>query len=218
MKTISITLYRFEELGRQQQDKALEAFRYINVMDQDWFEFTKDDFCRICKILGIHTEPENISFRGFYSQGDGSTFSSDIDLITFIRGTGQQSWKQIAPALKLDLLPCTCHARVISLIEKGVIDATVKTVSCLGYQLKYESEYDFDRKSKYSNIDNELEKLDSWVEKSMEAVNTFLFKSLQDEYEYQISDQSVQESIEANEYVFTANGKFAGDLLALAND
>lgn len=44
MKTISITLYRFEELGRQQQDKALEEFRYINVMDQDWFEFTKDDF------------------------------------------------------------------------------------------------------------------------------------------------------------------------------
>ena len=218
MKTISITLYQFGELGRHQQDKALEEFRYINVMDQDWFEFTKDDFCRICKILGIHTEPENISFHGFYSQGDGSTFSSVIDLLKFIKGTGQQSWKKIAPALKLDVLPCTCDARVISLIENGVIGASVKTVSCLGYQLKYESEYDLDRKSKYSNIDNELKKLDSWVEQSMEALNTFLFKSLQDEYEYQISHQSVQESIEANEYVFTANGKFAGDLVALAND
>ena len=121
MKTISITLYRFEELGRQQQDKALEEFRYINVMDQDWFEFTKDDFCRICKILGTHTEPENISFQGFYSQGDGSTFSSVIDLLTFIKGTGKQSWKQIAPALTLDILPCTCDARVISLLKKGFL-------------------------------------------------------------------------------------------------
>lgn len=96
MKTINITLYSFSELEKEAQEKATELFRDVNT-DYNWWESKYDDFIGICSSIGIRTSPQEISFRGFYSQGDGSCFVSTIDTLEFIKGISEQAWKSYAP-------------------------------------------------------------------------------------------------------------------------
>lgn len=40
-----------------------------------WYESVFDDFCEICRILGFDVSPSDIRFSGFWSQGDGASFT-----------------------------------------------------------------------------------------------------------------------------------------------
>lgn len=53
----------------------------------------------------------------------------------------------------------------------------------------------------YELVDNLIEALTDF--------NSWIFKSLEKEYEYLMSDESVDESIKANEYEFTEDGERA---------
>lgn len=52
----------------------LDAHRDINV-DHDWYDSVFDDFRQICKILGIEIDAEEPRFSGFWSQGDGASWT-----------------------------------------------------------------------------------------------------------------------------------------------
>ncbi|WP_159471188.1 hypothetical protein [Dyadobacter sp. 3J3] len=67
-----------------------------------------------------------------------------------------------------------------------------------------------------SNIDLALSNLESWFQKTAEELNDYLYKNPQKEYEYVTSEQSVAETIMANEYLFTADGQPAFHLEPLA--
>lgn len=47
------------------------------------------------------------------------------------------------------------------------------------------------------------------VTKALRDFNRWIFRRLQDEYEYLTSDEQVEESIRANEYEFTEDGTIA---------
>ena len=60
---------------------------YIEISPYDgWYEFSIEDFCeRICPHFGLSVCPEDVSFSGFWSQGDGASFTglfylSDVSL------------------------------------------------------------------------------------------------------------------------------------------
>jgi hypothetical protein len=88
-----------------------------------------------------------------------------------------------------------------------------------GYYLTAEQPYDFEnfKKTDFSNIENHLENILCWVKSIGKELNRFLYKSLEREYEDLISDEAVTGAIEANEYVFTSDGKKANKLLQLAD-
>ncbi len=55
MKTVEITLYKYDELPESAKQKALESLRDINVFD-DWHDSIYEDAKRIgCKIRGFDT-------------------------------------------------------------------------------------------------------------------------------------------------------------------
>ena len=49
-------------------------------------------------------------------------------------------------------------------------------------------------------------------------LNRFLYNALMDAFEYCISDKAVEEAIEANEHLFTSDGKLATRLVSLAEE
>jgi len=98
MKIIQLNLYEFAELEETAKEKAIEADRYINV-DYHWWDVIYDDFISICETIGVTVDKKNIFFRGFYSQGDGSGFTADIDLPVLLDGIINQKWKNYAPKL-----------------------------------------------------------------------------------------------------------------------
>ncbi|PWN64120.1 hypothetical protein [Chryseobacterium viscerum] len=216
MKTINVKLYPFSELEKEVREKVLERFRYCNT-HHDWWETEYDDFVSICSLLGITTSPQEIFFSGFWSQGDGSTFASKVDIQQFTKGITQESWRKHAPTLKLNFPPFSFGKRMLNLIESGDIEISIWTEAPnKGYWVKYHSKNELTNHSKtYPNIEQELEKLEDWAEQSMKILNTYLYENLRNSYEYLICDKAVQETIEDNDYLFTANGEHADWLIKL---
>jgi hypothetical protein len=217
MKTIQLNLYEFAELKEAAKEKAIEADRYINV-DYDWWEFIYDDFISICKTIGITIDRKNIFFRGFYSQGDGSGFTADIDLPELLDSIAHQKWKTYAPQLELDLKVPDIDRRVLQLIRAHKLDAAPQIIHPhRAYYVKAELNENLPYSYHgYPLIEKQLDRLEDGLTKIAKVLNRYLYKNLEAEYEYQTEEQAVAATIETNEYWFTADGKKATRLESLA--
>lgn len=88
MKTIEITLYKFNELSEVAQQKAIESLYDINV-DYSWWEFTYDDAKRIgLEITGFDID------RGSYCKGNLINSGSEVaNTIIAEHGAGCDTYK-----------------------------------------------------------------------------------------------------------------------------
>jgi len=219
MKKITITLYRFEELPQATQKKVTEKLSQINADYSFWYEYSYDHFKNLCALLGITIEPKSIHFKGFYSQGDGSSFRADVDFVKLVEGVKNRVWIELMPKSELVIQVPDISPRLFSLIKKGDIDvsANVKAhSSSTGIAARLDWNYSDDKN--FSNIDKAFSNLENWFQNTAETLNGYLYQSLQTEYEYVTGEQSVAETIIANEYLFTADGEPAFHLEALAED
>jgi len=217
MKDISLKLYLFEEMSVEIQQKVIEQHRHVNTM-YNWYEYTFNDFIEVCKIIGITLESKNIFFSGFSSQGDGSTFLAHIEPLKFIHAMNKMAWKTYAPDMELNVAPCPCNARVLSLIERYINTVRFHTRKTLrGYSIQYISDYGFMtyRRENYPNIESELEMLDEWVESILNTLNHYLYQSLETEYDYLVNDNAVRETLISEAHYFIASGEIADHLLNL---
>ena len=71
----TIKTYGFNELSNEAKQVAFVDNSDINVDDFDWYDYTKEDFHSILELIGFYNIDSN--FSGFYSQGDGASFSAD---------------------------------------------------------------------------------------------------------------------------------------------
>jgi len=82
--------YSFEELSPEAQENALENNRDINVDYDGWEDGVTEGFKEDMREIGI--DDIEISFSGFYSQGDGASFTSeDIDTRKLFNAVGIKS-------------------------------------------------------------------------------------------------------------------------------
>jgi len=217
MKTIQLNLYGFKELDEKAKEKALEHFRDTNTY-HEWWDFVYDDFITITADLGVYVEKHTIGFSGFYSQGDGCGFSATVDRKTLLDGIASKAWQAYMSNHELDLSPPAIDGRVLKLVVNKVIELEpriIKRNRCYaviadlgGYPAEETKNHDL----VYGEIDN----LEKWLEAVAVVLNRFLYQSLQDEYEYLTSYATVADAVEANAYLFTADGKFANHLDKLA--
>jgi len=216
MKTINVNLYTYAELDKEAQQKAREHFNGINT-DYSWWEGDYDDFVSVCNTIGIHINAEQISFSGFWSQGDGSSFAAFVDTLAMIKAVSVQAWKAYAPTLELNLEPCPCSKRILALMEKGTIEVDISIERPhRGYWLKHHFDYSWEKVGQaYPNIEKEIGKLEEWASFVLEQMNRYLYYSLQTSYEYLISEQAIAETIESNNYQFTSDGTYADWLMKL---
>jgi hypothetical protein len=217
MKTIQIKLYEFAELDEKGKDKALKELSDINV-DYDWYEPIFYDFQAIVKTLGITLTINHIHFSGFYSQGDGSAFKATVNLPELAEAVKNESWRSYTPHLELDLPVCEAENRILKLIKNEAIDISPQIVQpTRSYYVRAELNNQFPYNNhRFDRIEAELEKLEQWLQVVAEKLNRYLYKSLQDDYDYQTSDKAMIEAIEANEYHFMADGKLATTIERMA--
>lgn len=217
MKEITLCLYGIEELNPELQETAFEKNRYINVGFNDWYDLQYLDFDGVCESIGIEIPLNGIAFSGFHSQGDGSTFECKMDLEQFLDGIINKPWKVFAHDVELDFTPCPCDRRVLALLRKGSIGYRHYTeIPTRGYYINLKSEYDYS--GSFTNIENELSKLDDWITRGLECLNKHLYESLQNEYEYQISNEAIKETFISFSTLFTGDGSKADHLLELIEE
>lgn len=77
MKEKTIKIYRFDELSKEAQMKVVENHGADFVNDDYWYEYVYEDFKDELKSkYGFVVE--DMSFRGFWSQGDGASFTGEF--------------------------------------------------------------------------------------------------------------------------------------------
>ena len=177
MKTKTYNVYKYDELTTEQKQKAIENLQGINTEYFDWYEYTIQDEKENLQKAGF--EDSDISFSGFCCQGDGASFTATIDTIKLVPTNLQK------------------YIDTITITKSSYNSEHEYTMQI---NIDYTDEpTDTDTDQQLGNLENEI------LEKSRDKARA-IYKRLETEYNYLNSDESIIETIQANDYDFTSNG------------
>jgi len=203
------TVYKFDELDERAKECARDWYRQ-GALDYEWWDCTFDDAKECLKLAGF--DVRDIYFSGFSSQGDGACFEGEWHAN---KAQPVKAMKAHAPRDKVPhAIAAECRA-----IAKLRPDASMAVKHrghyshemCTDFTVYCEREDDGKARTPAEwdargAEDTEVE--DRIIEVSRDAMR-WIYRQLEREYEYQNSDEVVDETICANEYEFTEEGKRA---------
>jgi hypothetical protein len=209
-QVIQTTVYSFDELSDVAKENARSWYRGLG-LDHEWWDSVYDDFERVCEILGIRlkTTPVRligggmrqkpcIWFSGFSSQGDGACFE------------GYWSHAKGAAARIRDYAPTdvTLH---------GIADRLQAIQRCNFYQLAAEVSHRGLHYHEYTMSVDVTRDSPTWqpptedaeeiVTEALRDLARWLYRQLETEHDYLLSDESIDQSLDGNNYTFTEDGK-----------
>lgn len=210
MRTIEVNLYNFNELDESAKNKAREWYRNNLEFEP---EFVIDDFVKIAEIIGIEFDYQSVPlmgggtrkkpkiwYSGFYSQGDGAcfegTYSYKSDACEKVREYASKD---------LEL------ARIADKLNETQTKYNNKITASITHHGRNSHEHSVTIDCSLDENGNELQKeMDSNDEdivcELMRDLMRWLYDRLEAEYQYQNSNEVIDENIIANEYEFTENG------------
>ena len=210
---IETTVYQLHELSDAAREKARAWWREAG-FDHDWHEFVYADFEAICAILGVALKSSpvrlmgggsrprsHIYFSGFWSQGDGACYA------------GRYAHARQAPAEIRRHAPQDLELHRIA-------DALQAVQRRNFYQLRAEARHRGHYYHEYcmaisverdspagQDMTPDAEEI---VTEALRDLARWLYRQLEREYDYQTSDDCVDEAIVANGHTFTETGRRFG--------
>lgn len=185
MKIIEKTVYSFNELSEKAKQKAIDSIRYSgHYLDYNWYSLIFEEFEDKHKDI---FDIDKIYFRGFYSQGDGAMFE----------------YSGIKDKLRVDFIN---SLKISTLRKKLLLNNTM--CSGEGVQSGLYCHQNSCKHSIYWEIDNGdihwssnvgefilsfYSEFESYVIDIYKDLCEELYKSLEAEYEYLMSDEYVIE-------------------------
>jgi hypothetical protein len=181
MKTMQKTVYKYSELSDSAKEKALQCF--CNGLHPEEYDFVTDDFKEILELIGF-TDIDT-QFSGFWSQGDGASFSA---CYSYNKGSAAKV-KDFAPrdSVLHDI------AQSIAAIQRRAFYGLVERIEKRG---RYCHEYSMTCEN--SDLLEQFQRLARWH-----------YSALKKGYEYATSAESFAESASANDWHFDSEGVFA---------
>ena len=196
MKTITTTktVYTFDELTEEAKQKVLENLYDTNV-NYEWYEFVYEDAKTIAELMGI--DIDRIYFSGFSSQGDGACFE------------GSYSYKKCSVKNVTEYAP---KDEELHRIVRELQQLQKKHFYGLTAHVKQSGHYCHANCTQI-NVDSEYtptnEDFEDEIQELLKDYMNWIYSQLEKEYYYQTSEEGIKETIEANEYEFTEDGKQA---------
>lgn len=199
MRTVKIKLYSFEELSPIAKKKAIEAHRYINAEEFgegfNWYELVFDDWTEKLEKMGF--ENPQISFSGFYSQGDGASFVCDgIDPIKYWEANGCGPRPLVRKLISSRTLPVWAQ-----IVRHSSHDSHENTV-----RGEWEGESDLYR---CPLIAAELERHMGALFDEAKNMMREIYRDLEKCYGSITSDESIASTLIEGEYEFLASGELS---------
>ncbi len=201
-------------MTQEYSDAFLDEHRYINVDDSFWYECVTEDFERICDILGIELDRGEPLFSGFCSQGDGASWTGDYRSTLWDHGRHKSvPTYDIAPAKIREYAPEdeTLHriADELCMLNRiyGPVYAVVKrhygtkhvhdnTMDISAWEFVYEEDQEDEDHETPAEI---AEHIETTLIELFRDLAVWLHRTLEQEHDYQTSDEAVAEALEANE-------------------
>ncbi len=193
MQIANVPIYGYKDLSQTAREKVLNDLQDINVVDDSWFEGVYEKVKRDLEHQGC--SGIKINFSGFFSQGDGASFTArTFDISKYIKS--------------LEKLEMNLPVEFAS-IESDDIDAEITRTS---HQYVHENTVKFKILDNTPLDDDLVNRVDEWMNERLPYICKDIYSQLQREYEHLTSQDSVESTIEANEYVFFENGGLATHL------
>ncbi len=209
MKTVCIECRKLEEWDKETQEKIIEKHRDFNVQDEWWdcetdfwaeklaemgFDIVETEWKTNKKGVRYESKSNLISFSGFYSQGDGASFTGTVDI---------QKWIETQEPVK--------YARILKLLNSGKIQHSAKIKRDRWHHYVHWNTtsiyHDWYMNGDHSRIEALIEELEEDVLKHHQDLNREIYRDLEKDYDGQCTDEAVRESLIANEYEFDNTGK-----------
>lgn len=220
-ETVTRELYLFDELSDEAKERAREWYRDADTGDSYWAEFVIEDAARIGELLGIGFDTRavggsrrqipHIWWSGFWSQGDGACFEGvyehrkgSLKALKAEIGTSSHGDKEL---LRI--------ARGLNKAQASVFYQAQARVTHRG-RYYHENSVDIDVTVTHPGTGEELDFYGyraqaacDMIEELLRDFCRWIYRQLRDEWEYQNSDEAVDESIRMNGYEFTERGERA---------
>lgn len=210
---VETTVYELHELSDAAKEHARAWFRE-NAGDLDWYDVIYDDFAEVCRILGIElrTYPLRLMgggarqkpciwFSGFSSQGDGACFEG---VYSYQKGAARRI-REYAP-----------QDEELHRIAGRLFDVQRANFFQLRADIRHRGRYchaycmviAVERGSPaYQNMTDGAQDA---VTDCLRDLANWLYRRLENEWDYLMSDETVDEGITANGYTFTERGRRFG--------
>lgn len=239
MMTISKEVYSFQELLEKEKTGAVPSQTVDRVRDKlrewatdhAWYEFVYSTWKEALDQIGF--ENADISFSGFWCQGDGASFTATIDpekLLTFLlldiepadsidpipgsKGKNEEfrPWlrhkiKRSGPLVRNGTARRLRRLQVIQMYLLGQV-YRIPMGGCCVHEYTCRTELELDEGGRehrrLGRLVNELEEI---VEELRVSLSRAIYRDLEDEYEYRTSDEVLIEDCEANEWYFDLSGR-----------
>lgn len=190
MRTVRTKIYKFKELSPEAKKKVIENSYDINTR-YEWWDF--EDAKTIGNIFGI--DIDEIYFSGFSSQGDGACFVGSYGYAADC----ESKIKEYAPKDK------TLHriGKELADIQKEHNFSLTATVTHRDrHYHAYSTDIEVLKDGDYTG--GEVERQLSEI---LRDFMNWIYKTLEAENDYLTSEEAIIETIEANDYEFTKDGK-----------
>jgi hypothetical protein len=208
-RTIETTVYSFEELSDEAKETAREWYRQ-GALEYDWSEFVIEDAANIAGLFGLDLKQRpvklmngdtryepSVYFSGFSSQGDGACFE------------GQYYYKKGALKAVKDYAPTD---EKLHRIVKDLQSIQRRHFYRLTAAIEHYGRYYHSgcmTGNVYINGDYADNDTHEAVWECFRDFADWIYRRLEAEHDYILSDEQVDESIACNEYEFDEDGNIA---------
>lgn len=200
MKQITIDAYLFGELTDKAKETARNWYRESNAGDNCFAQPVEEDLRAVAAFCGFNVD--KVHWSGFSSQGDGASFTGTWSAakvsVPGLLGYAPQDAELLRIVTGLETEAKRFPSAEFSLVSRDHRYSHAWTVCLEDSSLGDEADH-------LSGED--IAKIEDWLEELSRDLMNWFYKALEAAYEYENSDEGVTESIVANEYLFTAEGK-----------
>ena len=185
-ETVTYTYYTFDELTDEQKKKAIEQYRDINT-HYNWHDDTLNDFKEALEILGFKNV--TISYSGFWSQGDGASFTGE-----FIVPSDDDTLEMRLKKFK-SKFPWIYESE----------DTLFKRYSGLKFDDDEFETYEVYRIGHHYYHSKTITCDHDELKEFVRSFSDFMYETLEKEYDHLTSDEVVEETLIANEMEFRSD-------------
>lgn len=204
MRTEQIQIFQYDELTPEARARARDWYREVNINENDWADWTVDDFVETLETLGFE-----VSSRRGHSRASRAVYWDTNPAA----GAFDASWSasRVDPAAIEKFLadrPATyvdadgkerqsVQNRDIAIVARELMELAKKDPEAYGStntlrHFSMDVEFSGEGREEFEQLCRDL--------------GEYLAIAIREEWEYQDSDEVIADNIRANEYEFTANG------------
>ena len=194
MRTIETTVYKYDELPTDAAKERARDWWLRDGLTYDWYESVYDDAKAIGEILGFTID--RISFSGFHSQGDGASF---VGSYSYAPGW-RKRLKAYAP-LDADVLAIGETLQAVQKRNRYGLQAIIGAEGRYSHEGTMRATVEDADGREVSAVE------DAAVLECAKDFARWIYSRLEEEHEYLTGDDAVAETLLANEYEFTADGR-----------